>query len=414
MTLTAQPVLNVNSIAFEQLVNEMIFDSVRQRIVLTIPALDTVYGNGLGVLDPITAQLTGTLDMGSEPGPIDITDNGQFAWVGVTDTAAVVKVDLNVLQVVQATSLGVDGSGSHTVVKRITCQPGSDTAFGVIKSYSNDYDYFNGDSLLYGNGSFQYTGEDLHFKSSDPDRMIGLSSFFGTGYLASIAVESSEMQVLSYLYGLYEGTVENNRMSILGDLALTNDGSVIDIASDLPLPIGSCYVPADFTSRRSACFDPYQGLICIAFLKPATSDTLRILRFDIETLLAQDAIDVPMIGSGWRQAEQVLCWGPDLRYAVKVSNGTMVIINGEILPTSTADEQRTMDTPYLFTNGMELWAYYPSPVRFDLFDMNGRLLGQSDMQGRLALHGLPSSVYAVRFWSLDGTYLGGKKWVRSM
>lgn len=414
VSVSAQPILAVDAVVLDQPVNQMVYDSVRAQLILTIPGTDPVNGDRVGLMDPNTATFTELLDLGTGPDPIDLTDNGQFAFIGLDAQGAVKKLDLNSLEVVETIQFGTENPMFPVQMRadKIVCQPGSDSAFAVVRTgyIQRALDFFNGDTLVYGSGWSQILSDAIQFKTGTPDRLIGISPGFGFGYFRTIAVDGTELDELSTLSGLFFGVQDHAELGVAGDLVLTNDGSVIDVSEELPLPVGACSIPSQTVAARRTCFDTHESLICAAFRKGFSTDTVRILRFDLETLVAQDAIDLVVPAAG-AQVQQILCWGPGARYVVSLSNGALVIINGEALPTRVDDTDRYAQLPTLFAIGATLRTSTVHPVRFDLYDGQGRFLGQSDLQGTMDISGLPTAAYAVRFRDLSGRYLGARKWV---
>ncbi len=90
----------------------MVYDRARQLIYATVPANVTgttdldfyvllgfasghINANTVIALDPATGQVVKSIVVGSDPGALDISDDGKYLYVGLTTGNAVVRIDLN-------------------------------------------------------------------------------------------------------------------------------------------------------------------------------------------------------------------------------------------------------------------------------------------------------------------------------
>ena len=88
-------------------------------------------------------------------------------------------------------------------------------------------------------------------------------------------------------------------------------------------------------------------MICIAYRnewQATDSDTLHIMRFNATTFLAQDRISIPGVVTGnTDRVVDFVCWGDSTSLAVNMSNGRIVIINGETSPTALPEMGTDLD-----------------------------------------------------------------------
>lgn len=409
----AQPVFQVNAIVVEQPIDQMVFDSLRSQLIFTIPDSDPVNGELVGFLDPITTELLATVDLGSLPGAIAITDDAQAIHVGVREPGAVKTFDLGSGEVVQTALISPDGAMLPRWASEITPQPGNNSSFSVALEGGivGAVDHYTGGAWSFPLGWSQVTALDLHFKPGRPDRMVSLDA---NGQFRTMAVANGTFSTLSNIIGLFNdfGSFTLSRLAVQEGLALSNNGSLIDISGDLPNPVGTCNVNASYDHIRRAAFDPYEDLLCIAHRNSDLNDTLRIIRFNAQTLVAQDVIKVAVPGSGALQVNELLCWGPNGRYAISTSNGKLVIINGETIPTQLVGQVAGPSDFLVRLSAEQLWVETDIPLRLELLDLQGRVLRQSDGKGRLGIGELAAALYVVRFCDQGGQVLGAQKWLR--
>jgi hypothetical protein len=408
----AQPVVQVNAVVVEQPIEQMVFDSLRSQFIFTIPDSDPVNGELVGFLDPITTELLATVDLGSLPGAIAITDDAQAIHVGVREPGAVKTFDLGSGEVVQTALIGTGGSTLPRWATVITPQPGSDSSFSVALEGGivGAVDHYTGGAWSFPLGWSQVTALDLHFKPGRPDRMVSLA---GSGQFRTMALVNGTFSTLSNIVGLFNdfALFTLSRLAVQDSLALTNNGSLIDISGDLPIPVGTCNVNASYDHIRRAAFDPYEGLIVIAHRNSELNDTLRLIRFNAQTLVAQDVIKVGVPGTGNLQVSELICWGPNGRYAISTSNGKLVIINGDTIPTELAGPVANSNDLQIHVSADQLWVDAKVQLRLELLDLQGRVLERSDGSGRLAIGELAAALYVVRFSDQAGQVLGARKWL---
>ncbi len=58
--------------------NDLVYDSNTDRIYASIPSANGSNGNSIGIINPNTITLENTVNMGSEPTVLAISDNGQY------------------------------------------------------------------------------------------------------------------------------------------------------------------------------------------------------------------------------------------------------------------------------------------------------------------------------------------------
>lgn len=406
----AQPLIAVNSVVLDQPLNDITYDTTRQQLLLTIPSTDLQYGNSVGFFDPVTLTMDTFIFVGSEPGPMDLTDNGQYAYVGTDGSGTVKKLDLNTFEIVSSTHMGYDFGGDAQKASRISCQPGNDAVFAVVKvdaigsSSPTTIDVYENGMSVYGSSSGPRCDQ-IRFKPNAPDRLVGTEHEGSVDRFWTIAVLPGEVDPINATNTFFDGP--EGGLSVFGDLALTDRGTVIDISADVPVLLGNCTVPAG-VSNSAACVDHYQGRICIAFRSPSNSSTLRVVRFDMNTFEAVDQFDVPLTSSV-QHIHEVLCWGPGTRYAIHVDDDELVIVNGEVVPTAAPAALHTVDAPRLVQDGNELRAQCDGPVDLQMWDIQGRLIASSAANGRISLATVATGTYVVRFISA-GRALGAQKW----
>lgn len=89
--------------------NDIAYDRTRGLIWASVPGSDAQRGNTVTAIDPTTGVIGASISVGSEPGPLAISDDGAYLYVGLGGAPLVVRVNL----ATSARDIDIDmGSGS--------------------------------------------------------------------------------------------------------------------------------------------------------------------------------------------------------------------------------------------------------------------------------------------------------------
>jgi hypothetical protein len=117
----AGPTTNALAIA----ANHMAYDSVNDRLWITVPDDGTANANKLVAINPATGAVTLAYSVGVKPDLVAVTSDGLFAYVSVPADSTVRRIDLS-----SGTTVGTYVAGGGLIdLKAI---PGSDTSYVVI------------------------------------------------------------------------------------------------------------------------------------------------------------------------------------------------------------------------------------------------------------------------------------------
>src|SRR5690606_21187474 len=87
---------------------DLVYDSITDRIYITIPSIAPENANSIGVINPHTGELESTLYVGDEPTEMAISDNGQYIYVAFKGVPKVRRYILNPLTFDLEFELGID------------------------------------------------------------------------------------------------------------------------------------------------------------------------------------------------------------------------------------------------------------------------------------------------------------------
>lgn len=80
--------------------NDMVYDPVNRKLFVSVPSTALDYANHIVVIDPHTAQVEETIPMNSSPGPLAVSDDGQFLYIGLNgDQGSVLQISIPTLSI---------------------------------------------------------------------------------------------------------------------------------------------------------------------------------------------------------------------------------------------------------------------------------------------------------------------------
>lgn len=107
---------------------DLLYDPGTNRLYASVVGSSTPYGNTVVAIDPSTGSITGSVFVGSEPGRMARSDNGQYLYVGLNGASAVRRVTLATLGAgLQWSLLGGEVAGDIAVL------PGMPVAVAVSR-----------------------------------------------------------------------------------------------------------------------------------------------------------------------------------------------------------------------------------------------------------------------------------------
>lgn len=389
------PLIMTNNLIVEQAANHMIADTLRNRLLITIPSSDFINGNSLSWLDPGNGELGGSYVVGSEPNVLALSDDRLFAYVGFLAGSAVKRFDLSTNTIQWSTSMGVDQGGYPFRAGSIAFQPGSTDVIAVAKEY-----FASGGSAelaVFEEGVQRpsvstATFESIHFEPNDPEYLVALMNDFNSPRIRTYSVSSSGLQIFDNRIGLFDGL--DRTFQVDGFSAFVDDGSVLNLALDAPEAAGAFALPMG-SRRPRVCVDTYNDMIVFAYRDSVWNDTLHLVRYDRATYEAVDRIAIPDValpGQWLALVQDLVCWGPASQYAVNMSNDRIVIIDG-IIPTSIGTQRARVAFRH---DGSRLWFDHPGLNTVELFDGLGRGVASSFQGGAVDISGLLTGTYIVR------------------
>lgn len=209
----------------------IIADPTRNRVYASIGKSAAQHANSVLALDPSSGAIVATLPLAGNPGPMAITDNGQFLYVGLGDASRVVRIDLAAFVRDIDIDINIDSFCGTNTAEDIETLPGLPRA--VVVSVQNGGCsprhagvYMWDDAVRRTKGTQGHTGSNRITRSSLAGELIGYNNEtteFGT---RRIRVQSEGLVEVA----TYGGLVGSFGVDIVqdGGYIYTTNGRVID------------------------------------------------------------------------------------------------------------------------------------------------------------------------------------------
>jgi hypothetical protein len=252
-TLTIHPipaatVTDVKSVALPA--NWITADPVSGRVFATVPGGVTTYGNTVAEINPNAGSIVASVFVGSEPSVAEVSDDGQYLYVGLDGAQSVRRVT------VQGLTPGLQFPISSPATEELHVMPGHPQTVAVSRrnpgsSPSNTGLVIYDDGVARGATGPGHTGSNSFGWTGDGSAIFGFNfetTEFGLRRVSVGPEGATEVWVKS---GLIDGFY--NRIQVAGDQIYGGDGSVVD--GDLRERLGGCsmsgYVAVDRALGRA-------------------------------------------------------------------------------------------------------------------------------------------------------------------
>ena len=295
ITVHPAPANSVTSIETLDLpINWLTTDPVSGRLFASVGAGGGVHGNTVAELDPLGPSVVTSTFVGSTPTVMDVSDDGQFLYVGLDGAQSVRRVSLPGLVAGPQFSLGT------FTVEELHVMPGAPHTVAVSRrnagfSPSNEGLYVYDDGVARGLGGPGHTGSNTFGWTGDGASMYGYNfetSEFGLRRLSVGPDGVREVWVQSGLIDAYYA-----RIQVAGDRVYAGEGAVVD--GDLRERLGTCGMFGWFTVDRA---------LGRAFYWDGA--TVRVC--DLATYQSLGQFDVPVVNAPHpAHRRNIVRWGPD-------------------------------------------------------------------------------------------------------
>ena len=182
---------------------DLVYDRYRRVFYASVPSNAASYPNTVVTIDPTTATMIGTpMSLGSNPGPMAISDDGQFLYVGLMGTSKIKRVNLYTNQVDLEIALGSDSFFGAYLPLKLAVVPGAPHSLVASLQFANVGPYEAGvkvfdDGVARSASLEQSLDIDSIVFSSDPKVLYGATGGISPATLYVLKLDATGLTQIS-------------------------------------------------------------------------------------------------------------------------------------------------------------------------------------------------------------------------
>lgn len=377
--------LEVNSV--EVTTNDLVYDSITDRIYVSIPSSNGSNGNSIGIIDPNNYMLENTVFIGSEPTVIAISDDGQYIYSGFSGSSTVRRFEIPTLTSGLQFSLGSDSPTGSFYVEDIEVMPGQSNTIAVSRRNIGFTPKHEGvaiydDGVMRPNTTPDHTGSNrIEFISQNS--LIGFNNETTEFGLRRMAVNNMGVDVLGVTQNVLSGFGEN--FSYYNNRIYATDGTVVDTTNSL-------FVIGTFSNANGpSVYDTGRDLVCYASFD--FSGNIVFQRFNPNTFLVEDNLP---ISAAFGNVNNIITCGTGC-YAFNSTDNKVVIIKDTSLSLTKFNYENKLS---IFPNPTLDYLSVDNGQNIEkilVYDISGKLVSQFNNEyENLYIGDLASGSYFVK------------------
>jgi hypothetical protein len=373
--------------------NDLVYDSVTNKIYASIPSANGSNGNSIGVINPNTYLLENTIFIGSEPTILAISDNGQYIYSGFSGSSTVRRFDVGSQTAGLQFSLGSDSSTGSYYAEDIEVMPSQPTTIAISRK-NNGFSPRHERVVIYDNNVMRPTTTPDHTGSNrieftSQNSLIGYNNETTEFGIRRLSVNSSGVSNVS----VTQNVLSNFYLDFIykDNYMYSFDGKVVDVTT-APFVIGQ------FSNATGpVVYDSYYNRVCFASYDFSGNITFK--RFNPNTFLLFDSLP---INQAFGNVNSLITCGNGC-YAFNTTDNKVIIIKDSTLGLSETEQ-------------IGKFSIYPNPTTDYLFiksdleikgiqisDLNGRIVNNLDFQdNKINLTSLQTGIYFAKISDENG------------
>jgi hypothetical protein len=206
----------------------LVYDARRGVIYASVPDTASSHSNSIARVDPLTGAITGYLPVGKNPGPLELTDDGQYLYVGLYGEDKIVRVALGTFSKDIEIVINRISSGYISYAEDILAIPGAPHTIAVTTFFPDGVSPRDAGTLIFDDTTRRPTvlfGSNRIARGTTPARIYGRNTETSPQYgFLSILVFADGLHLESSKEGIATGL----NMEYSGGLIYTDFGAVID------------------------------------------------------------------------------------------------------------------------------------------------------------------------------------------
>ena len=394
-------ILGTSSMAFAQLqvntlnltTNDLVYDSVTNKIYASIPSANGSNGNSIGVINPNTYLLENTIFIGSEPTILAISDNGQYIYSGFSGSSTVRRFDVASQTAGLQFSLGSDSSTGSYYAEDIEVMPSQPTTIAISRK-NNGFSPRHEGVVIYDNNVMRPTTTPDHTGSNrieftSQNSLIGYNNETTEFGIRRLSVNSSGVSNVS----VTQNVLSNFYLDFIykDNYMYSFDGKVVDITT-APFVIGQ------FSNATGpVVYDSYYNRVCFASYDFSGNITFK--RFNPNTFLLYDSLP---ISQAFGSVKNIITCGNGC-YAFNTTDNKVIIIKDSTLGLSESEEKNNIS---IYPNPTTDYLYIKSDLDIkdiQISDLNGRIINNLEFQdNKMNLASLQTGIYFAKISDING------------
>ncbi len=384
--------------------NDLVYDSISDRLYLSIKSTNGINGNSIGVFNTQNNTLENTVFIGSEPGVLAISDDGQYIYTGLQGSPTVNQFIVGSQQAGIQFNLGSDNFSGPYFAYDIAVMPGNPETVAVSRNVQ-------GSSGFYGTAIFDSGIErDINTASVYPDNDSYVIEFYNdsvmfgynnhsTGYdLNTLNIDSTGVYEVSNIGSLVQGFSINN-MEVVGDRIFFGYGAVVNV-SDVNNPL----LQGTFAEASGpVTYDDNYNLVCFVS-KDYWEDEAYFKRYNPDNYILVDSIRINNLEGEILSVEH--CGNG--KYAFNTNEGKLVIVNAGA-PNSISIKENLEPSIQINQNPVTNTLSYTlldniKLTELEIYNLEGRLVKNINLNNSLtvSVNTLSKGTYILRFTTNKG------------
>lgn len=389
--------LQVNSI--QVATNDLVYDSVTDRIYVSIPSSNGSNGNSIGIINPNTYTLENTVFIGSEPTVLAISDNGQYIYAGFTGSSTVRRFEVTSQTAGLQFTIGSDPFFGAYYAEDIEVMPGNPNTIAVSRRRPNVTPTHGGVAIFDDNVMRPTTTPDHNGSNKiefiNSNSLVGYNNETSEFGLRKLSVNSGGVTNVSVHASVLTGysldfIYNENKV-------YATNGVVVDIAST-PFVIGqfsNVYGPVAYDNYYNrVCFASYDG-----------GGTINFKRYNPDTFLLFDSLPITQATGS---VKNLTTCGNGC-YAFNTTDNKVIIIKDPTLGTPEFESENKIS---IYPNPTVDYISVKSEIdikEIKLFDLNGRFLTSFNYNNdKLFLGNFKTGVYFAQIRDVNGIVITKK------
>ncbi len=332
--------------------NDLVYDPVTHEIYASTPSSVGAGGNSIVSLDPVSGKIDAPVFIGSEPGELALSGDGQSLYVALNGAAGVRRFDTASRMAGPQFALGADSFFGPYYVEDMAVMPGNPEVvaisrmnLGVSPRHAGVAIYDHG--VARGKMTQRHTGSNVIQFSDSPDRLYGYNNETTEFGFRRLTVDAS---------GVTEEDVTDQLISGFG-VDIRYDGGLIFSTSGREIDPEARKLLGTFNGLGAHTLvapDVKAGRVyfLVGNDSAAAGTTWKLLIFDPKTFLQIDSRDIPGVMGA---AHSLIRWGQERDdgggLAFATDQGQVFLISPSPLSTPPPDFSLTLSPTSLSGDG---------------------------------------------------------------